>query len=285
MEPGSFDEGMRGCSIVFHVASPFLLEEKIKDGQKEVVDPAINGTKNVLDSVARTDSVKLVVLTSSIGAVVGDYADALPDRLVTEAQFNTTSTLQHNAYQYSKVISEKEAWKRYEAQGDNKRWKLITICPGLIFGPSLSRLSSSGSLFLLDELIRGYMFFGVPDLWFATVDVRDVAEAHIQAAENPTANGRYIVAEKKMTSFIAISRTLRQLCNNSWLLPVHNIPGVIVRFLGPLFGLKQKWISLNLGISLEIDNHRSIEELGVKYRPLEETLHDHYQSWLTQNAK
>lgn len=65
LRPGSFSEPMQGCSVVFHVASPFLLEEKIRDGFKDCVEPALEGTKNVIDSVNRTECVKRVVLTSS----------------------------------------------------------------------------------------------------------------------------------------------------------------------------------------------------------------------------
>ena len=55
---------MGGCELVFHTASPFVLSG-IKDPQKELVDPALDGTRNVLDSgQPRRDSVKRVVLTS-----------------------------------------------------------------------------------------------------------------------------------------------------------------------------------------------------------------------------
>lgn len=65
LKPGSFAAAMAGCSIVFHVASPFRVPEKIKNGQKEMVDPALEGTRNVLGSVNKTESVKRVVLTST----------------------------------------------------------------------------------------------------------------------------------------------------------------------------------------------------------------------------
>jgi nucleoside-diphosphate-sugar epimerase len=48
MAEDSFDEAMKGCRVVFHVASPFLMPEKIKDGRKDMVDPALLGTRNVL---------------------------------------------------------------------------------------------------------------------------------------------------------------------------------------------------------------------------------------------
>lgn len=65
LKPGSFEPAIKDCSVVHHVASPFLMAEKIKDGQKDMVDPALQGTRNVLNSVNSTETVKRVVLTST----------------------------------------------------------------------------------------------------------------------------------------------------------------------------------------------------------------------------
>lgn len=65
LSPGSFAAAMQGCSVVHHVASPFLMAEKISDGQKQMVEPALKGTRNVLDCVNNTESVQRVVLTST----------------------------------------------------------------------------------------------------------------------------------------------------------------------------------------------------------------------------
>src|SRR5262249_49334703 len=36
LSPRSFEPAMHGCTVVFHVASPFLLPEKIKDGRRQL---------------------------------------------------------------------------------------------------------------------------------------------------------------------------------------------------------------------------------------------------------
>ena len=284
LSPGSFDRAMEGCSIVHHVASPFLLPEKIKDGLKQVYEPALLGTTNVLNSVKRTETVTRVVMTSTVGAIFGDYADVyqMENRTLSEKYFNTTSTLKNNPYHYAKVEAEKAAWKICSEQN---RWDLVTINPGMILGPSLSRSSDSGSLFLLDEMLKGYFFYGMPNLSLTTVDVRDVATAHINAAGNASANGRYILAAPKMSSFVDISTTLRKFHKSRYLLPTHQIPDLIVRVIGPLFGLTQDYMSKHLGVRFTVDNRRSIVELGINYRPLEETLADHYQSWLANRTR
>lgn len=277
---GSFEASMKGCSVVYHIASPFPIENKIRDGQKEVVEPALKGTQNVLDAVQKCETVKLVVLTSSVVAIFGDNADVLEmkNKTLSTEYFNTTSSVTHNAYSYSKVVAEKEAWKLHDTQPSPKRWKLVTINPGLVLGPSLSPTSESGSLSLLDQLLRGQLFLGVPDMWFSVVDVREVATAHLRVAENPDSHGRFILADNTTHGFVEFARILRSITQSSRI-PRNKIPNAVVRMSGPLLGLSQKWLKLNLGIPFDIDNRPSLDQLRIVYRPLEETLTDHYSSW------
>ncbi|GKS91727.1 NAD-dependent epimerase/dehydratase family protein [Acidovorax sp. SUPP2539] len=274
----SFDEAMGGCDTVFHVASPFFLPEQIKNPRVELLEPALAGTRNVLAAVNRCESVGKVVLTSTVGAMFGDYADVLQMKghVLTEDQFNRTSTLENNPYHYSKVVAEEEAWR---IAGGQKRWRMVAINPGLVLGPALTPESESGSLFLLDELMRGVFFYGVPDFSFCTVDVRDVAKAHLAAALNDGAQGRYIVAEREMTRFVEMSRIVRRVHDRPWLLPRHPLPDALVRWIGPLFGLSQSYIRNHLGIRFTLDNQRSMDELGLRYRPIEETLAAHSSAW------
>jgi nucleoside-diphosphate-sugar epimerase len=284
LTPGSFDTAMEGCSVVHHVASPFLLPEKIKDGQHQMLEPALRGTQNVLASVEKTQSVTRVVMTSTVGAIFGDYIDvlAMKDQTLSEAYFNTSSTIENNPYHYAKVEAEKEAWRICKAQS---RWSMVAINPGMILGPSLTPASDSGSLFLLDEMFKGYFFYGMPDISLTTVDVREVAKAHIQAARMPQAQGRYILAEKNMISFVEISKIIRKLHQRPYLLPKHQVPNAVVKMIGPFFGLTQDYMRKHLGIRFKVDNRRSVEELGIVYRPIEDTLSDHYRDWVAQRAQ
>ncbi|PKP78813.1 MAG: cinnamyl alcohol dehydrogenase [Alphaproteobacteria bacterium HGW-Alphaproteobacteria-3] len=278
MKQGSFDAAVEGCDVVFHVASPFLFPEQIGDGRRDLLEPALEGTRNVLAAVNACETVRKVVLTSTVGAIFGDYIDvpALQGGVVQERFFNTTSTVENNPYHYSKVMAEREAWAICERQS---RWKMVAINPGLILGPSLTPSSDSGSLFLLDELLSGYFFYGAPDFAFTYVDVRDVALAHLRAAINENAKGRYILAEREMISLGDMARIVRPHHRRPWLLPRRRVPNWTIRILGPFFGLTQAYIRNHLGIRFTADNRRSIEELGIGYRPVEETLRDHYLSW------
>lgn len=284
LKPQSFDASMKSCTVVHHVASPFRLPEKIKDGENEIIKPALEGTRNVLESVNRTETVTRVVLTSSSGACYGDYIDChrMKDHTVTEEYFNTTSSVTWQPYHYSKVLAEKEAWKICKAQS---RWTMVAILPSLVLGPSISDGSESGSLFLLDEILKGYFFFGAPDFGFIVVDVREVVQAHIAAAEKPNASGRYLISQSCMWTFLDISKELRKY-KPKWYIPTHQIPTFVVRMLGPLFfGLTQEYITKNVGVKFRAGNQRSIDELGIEYRPMEETIAAHYQQWVAANKK
>jgi nucleoside-diphosphate-sugar epimerase len=279
LTPRAFDKAMDGCAVVYHVASPFLLPEKIKDGRRQMLEPALNGTRNVLDTVNRTPSVSRVIMTSTVGAIFGDYIDVrqMKDETLAEEYFNTSSTLETYPYHFAKVEAEKEAWRISREQS---RWSFVTINPGLVLGPSLTLGSESGSLFLLDGMMRGHFFYGLPDWSMATVDIREVAQAHIAAARDPNAKGRYILAKPEMTSLVEMSCMLRKVHKFPLLLTKYQLPNWLVMTFGPWWGLRRDYMRKHLGIRFKIDNARSIAELGVVYRPLEETLVDHYRSWL-----
>lgn len=75
LRDGSYTEAMRGCRIVFHTASPFV--RSVRDPQRDLVDPAVRGTRNVLGTANEIGSVERVVLTSSFAAMIGDAEDIL----------------------------------------------------------------------------------------------------------------------------------------------------------------------------------------------------------------
>ncbi|GGK62815.1 NAD-dependent epimerase/dehydratase family protein [Streptomyces flaveus] len=283
LREGSFDEAMSGCTVVFHAASPFFMPEKIKDGRRDMVDPALLGTRNVVASIERTSTVQRLVFTSTVGAIFGDYIDVrrMDDQVLSEKYFNTTSTVENNPYHYAKTLAERAAWVAEAAQD---RWRMVSVNPGLILGPSLTPASESGSLFLVEELFKGYFFYGAPDFSFTTADVREVADAHIAAAENPDAKGRYIVAAETMTSFHEMSRIIRTQHPRDLRLPRTALPHWPVRILGPAFGLTQDYIRKHLGIRFRVDNSRSVHELGVTYRPIGQTVLDHYEAWRRQRG-
>ncbi len=275
LDEGSYAEAMAGCSIVFHTASPFTVD--VKDPQKELVDPARLGTRNVLLEATKTPSVKRVVLTSSCAAVYGDNIDLekIPNGIFTEENWNQSSSLAHNPYSFSKKEAEKEAWKIADAQD---RWQLVTVNPSLVMGPGINPRASSESFNLIRQMGNGTMKAGVPDLGMGVVDVRDVAQAHIAAAYTPQAKGRYITSGHN-TSLPEMAKQLLPKFGDHYPIPRKRMPKFLVWLLGPITtpGLTRKFVARNVGYPWKGDNSKSIEELGMKYRSLSQTMNDFFQ--------
>lgn len=267
--PGSFDKAAKGCDSIAHVAAVF--KQQVKDAKKELYEPSMNGTINVLEAANKSGSVKKVVLTSSVAAVYGDNIDMKDQNLsaFTEEHFNTTSTLDHQPYSFSKVEAEKKAW---EMSGKQSDWELVVINPSFIMGPPLSKNSSSYSLTFVNDLISGKMKSGAAELYFGFVDVRDVAKAHIYALENK-AEGRHILAERVL-DILGLSSIIKDLYGNKFKLPKSNNPKWLVGLIGGLFGLTRKFVKRNVGYPIRLDSSKSREKLGLEYTPLEKTIKD-----------
>lgn len=275
LEPGSYADAMAGCGTVFHTASPFTVT--VRDPQKELVDPALLGTRNVLETANRTPSVRRVVLTSSCAAIYGDNADlaATPDGVFTESIWNTSSSLTHQPYSYSKTVAEREAWKIARQQ---QRWDLVTVNPSLVIGPGINPYATSESFEIVRQMGNGTMKAGVPDLGLGTVDVRDVADAHLRAAFLPNANGRYIVSAHD-TNLPAMAATLLERYGADYPIPRRILPKWLVWLIGPLANksVTRRVVARNIGLPWRADNSRSRNELGMRYRPLAESMNDFFQ--------
>jgi dihydroflavonol-4-reductase len=197
LKEGSFDEAVQGADVVLHTASPFFLSQT-DNPQRDLVDPAINGTLNLLKSAQKSSSVRRVVITSSVAAVYSP-PQITSNKVFSEDDWNTGSTLTSGSYQFSKVQAEKAAWKYLE---ENKpHFDLVTINPPFIIGPNYNKPSkedlNESNLFLLNNLLKlkkgeplGVMAFGM-------IDADDVAELHIRAgvSNDPNvSNKRFIIS-------------------------------------------------------------------------------------------
>jgi len=189
LDEGSFDKAVEGCVGVFHSASPFVLSG-ITDHEKQLLQPAIQGSLNVLKSAAKSKTIRRVVLTSSMAAV-GFNGGKLPETHVyTDADWSYEEHLRSKGiwYPLSKTLAEKEAWKFV---AENKpSFDLIVVNPTLVIGPLLQpSLNTSTGIYL--EYLNGKKT-EIPNSSMSFVDVRDVANAHLICFENAEASGRYV---------------------------------------------------------------------------------------------
>ena len=267
---GSYAEAMQGCSVVFHTASPFTIN--VKDPQTELIDPAVKGTRNVLEQASKTDSVTRVVLTSSCAAMYTDAIDCAkgPNGALDESVWNTTASLDYQPYSYSKTLAEKEAWKIAEGKS---QWDLVVVNPSLVIGPALNAAPTSETFRLVKQLGNGTMKAGAPRFGIGAVDVRDLAKAHLAAAFTPEANGRNIVSAHN-TNLLELGQALLDKYGADYPLPKRALPKWLVWLVGPFSGIPRKTVTNNVNVVWQADNSKGRRELGITYRPLKETMED-----------
>ncbi len=277
---GAYTEAMQGCRIVFHTASPFT--RIVDDPQRDLIDPAVRGTANVLTSANRVSSVSRVVLTSSCAAIYSDAVDCenAPGGKITEQIWNTTSSLSYEPYSYSKLLAEKEAWRIADGQD---RWRLVVVNPSLVIGPATGPDSTSESFTLVKQLADGTMKLGAPRLAMGVVDVREVARAHIAAAYLPGAHGRHIVSGHD-TDLVEIAQSLQPRFGRDFPLPKRALPKFLVWLAAPSVGLNRDFVRKNIGHVWRADNGKSRRELGVSYRPLRESMEGMFSQMVEQGA-
>ncbi|PTX42166.1 nucleoside-diphosphate-sugar epimerase [Christiangramia gaetbulicola] len=276
LDVGSYAEAMQGCELVFHTASPFTSD--FDDAQKELIEPAVKGTDNVLSQANKTPGVKRVVLTSSCAAIYTDAKDVkdAPNNVLTEDIWNTTASLDYQPYSYSKTLAEKKAW---EINKDQDEWDLVTINPSLVMGPPLNPKSTTSESFsLLKQLGDGTFKMGAPKIGIGLVDVRDVAEAHFKAGLTPSAKGRYITSAHN-TNFVELGEALEPKYGEAYPVPTKALPKWLLLIIGPYVNksLSRKFIRNNVDIEWKADNSKIKKDLGIQFKPMRKTMEDSFQ--------
>lgn len=268
MRADGWDAAVAGCEAVVHTASPYVIT--VKDAQRDLVDPAVNGTRFVLEACRRAGTVRRVVLTSSMAAVT-DEPDA--GHVLTEADWNTKSTLTRNPYYYSKALAEREAWRMMEAGPAG--FDLVVINPFMVIGPSLSPALNTSPKVLVD-LATG-VYPGIFALAWGFVDVRDVAEAHVRAMETAGASGRYLCVGERlsMRDIVAIMRE----AGVGGRLPRLAMDGPVGTALVRLLSYVQpagvgSYLRTHIGRVPNYDNGKIRRELGQAFRPARESVLD-----------
>lgn len=185
-------------STVIHTAA---LVNFNADRTSDIIDSAINSTKNILDSIKNFGpNVKSVVLTSSVVSAYR-FKNQLPE--YNESTWNdveeSDATNTFLAYQYGKTASEKYAWDYVEKNHQN--YSFSTILPSVSFGPQAFDNDIRPTLNESAEIINGLVTKKHVADWIKAgnfIDVRDVAKAHIIAFEK-NLNQRLILANDEFS--------------------------------------------------------------------------------------
>lgn len=267
LSEGSFDEAFTGCEAVIHAAAVVLIDSP--DPQQIIVDPSVEGTRNVLEAITRVGGVKRLVHTSSVAAIRGGAVE--DGRVHTEDDWNDNSSLERFPYGLAKASAERLAREYHANLPDDMRFHYSSINPSIVFGAPFTAAHSKGSNSVIWSLLMK-KFPRSPKISVSVVDVRDVVAAHLNALE---------LDEDDPTRFIIFGSTipLRRLSEiGSRLYPEFRWPkGELPNFLTLLFArlgateYSAKTLKSMLGRTDTYDSSRSKEVLNIDYHEVDDT--------------
>jgi len=271
-----WDSVVAGATFVLHTASPFAME--VRDAVKDLVEPALHGTRYVLNACAgHLDTVRCVVVTSSVAALTDT---GIKGHVFTEKDWNNFSNLKRNPYYYSKMLAEKEAWKYVEQKKLGDSCKLVTVSPFLVLGPSHTK-SVGPSNAVVEGMLTG-QYPVIADLDWGCVDVRDVAAAHLLVMQHPDAEGRHVCAADHIHCRDMATLLIKEFAGDHprspYKIPTTALDGAVgtgIMKLASYFqpGQVGQYLRTNLAKPIRFDNSK-LKSYGFQFRPMNQTIID-----------
>lgn len=257
-------EAMRGCDVVFHAAGYYPRTGRDAAGQVRL---ARTQMECVLAAFERARPARLVY-TSSL-STIGPPAEGA-GRLANETDVYRAGSVPVGYFDV-KIAMEEAAL----ASG----LPVVALCPTAVFGPGDVK-PTSGQVLLM--VARGLVFVymdGVQDV----VDVRDVAVAHLAAAEVGVTGQRYIVGGEMMTYRAMLTTIARAAGRRApWL----RVPAGMVEAAGTLagrLGILGGDVMQAVRYWQPLDTTRARRELSHAPRPFTETVRDAL-AWFRQHG-
>ena len=224
MKDDGWADACKDAKFMLHVASPF--PPSAPKDEDEVVKPALEGTLRALKA-AKAAGIQRVVITSSMAAITYGYKET---KHFTEKDWSVIAPKGNDPYQKSKTVAERAAW---DWSKENAEVEVACVNPALVLGPILGKDDSTSQQLVL-RMMNGQIP-GLPQLQLGVVDVRDVADLHIRAMEDPKAKGeRFICAsDEGGVSMKQMSLALKErLGEKARRCPTFEVPNFVLSVVG-----------------------------------------------------
>ncbi|KAG5919201.1 hypothetical protein E4U42_006590 [Claviceps africana] len=203
-----YRDALRGLtpSAILHLAAPF--HYNASDFERDLMIPAVHGSTAVLEAATHIKSVQRVVHTNSFACIYDAAAGPCPGKTYTSKDWSpltyedgVKAPNAPTAYRASKTAAEKAAWEFMDRR--RPRYDLVSLCPTMVFGPFLPGSKprtiqdvNTSNLVVWSVVSSGRNQPVPPTRGPCWVDVRDVADAHVNALLVPEAGGgRYMLCQ------------------------------------------------------------------------------------------
>jgi dihydroflavonol-4-reductase len=259
-----------GAEVMIHLAASITI-----NGDQQVFDTNVVGTKNVLD-VVKSSKVKRLLHFSSIHALVHQPLDQTLD------EERPLAVLDHIIYNQSKALAEELVLHDVESGLD-----AVIINPTSVMGPNDFKPSLIGQAII--QLYKGKIPALIPG-GYDWVDVRDVVAGTISAMENGRSGQSYLLSGHFKTlpelyeQIIMIQGKDKKLPVIPFWLAEAGVPFLKVwaRLCGnkPLY--TKKSIEILKTSHTKISSNKARNEFGYESRPFKDTLRDTIE-WFKEN--
>lgn len=183
MDKDSLSKALEGVDTLYQVAAVF--KHWAQDPEREIIIPNVDGTQNIMEA-AKEANVRKIVYVSSVAALSLDKTNL-------KGKIDETTWLENshgNAYFDSKARSEKRAWELAEKYDLD----MVSVLPGAMIGGEF--LKKTPTMLGFDSILLGkakinYISEMTP------IDVTDVVNGMIVAAEKGVRGTRYILANEE----------------------------------------------------------------------------------------
>jgi len=252
----SLRRAMRGCDVVFHAAATYL--GNFRDIEREV-SLARTEMENVLQACSAS-RVQRLIYTSSITTI----GQPPPGRVADERDAYRAGQVK-SAYFEAKHVMERLALRQH---GDPD---IVVMIPSAVFGPGDIKPTTG-------VVIREAMHGRIPIYFDATinsVDVRDIAQSHVNAVERGKEGERYILGGASLTIFDLLSKTCQLAgVKPPWLKVPRPLLTALVRVCDalPFITLPENFRTFAQWQA--VSSSKAQADLGHAARPIEETLRD-----------
>ncbi|CAI7594834.1 unnamed protein product [Penicillium glandicola] len=255
----AFNDKLNGVDYVLHLASPL----PHGTDKQTYFPPAVKGTTSLLKAAANVPSIKKVVVTSSIAALIplsgiptggvikedNDWDFSVDENGDFEDPQNPAATPMR-LYVASKLLANNAAWEFCATA--KPQYALVTLHPAFVYGHNLVQRSAEGIDAGSNGGLWNIIMKGNSTGNATGVHVQDVAEAHVKALDPKIVDGsKYLLAGPKTTG-PEIARIVQRLYPDS---------GALISEASQV-------------VSFPVDTTKAETELGIQWRSFEEMVRD-----------
>ncbi|CAK8530525.1 unnamed protein product [Lathyrus sativus] len=208
-KPDHFSHAIQGCQFVFHVATAF--QHQTNSQFNSIEEAVIAGVKSIATNCIKSGTVRKLIYTGTVvsSSPLKDdgsgYKDFIDETCWTPLHLPLPAL--HKEYADSKTLTEKELLMSYDKDENGSGGiEVVSLAVGLVGGDAILNYIPTSVATLIaqvkdDEAMHQSLKF-VEDICgkIPLVHVDDVCEAHIFCAEDPSINGRFLLANSYVSS-------------------------------------------------------------------------------------